>query len=180
MQREVKNKQPGTGPAWEAAQRGGMAGQAGREQPRGGPKGVNVLPLRPPTHALPTVTALNRDVANMGPKNTPLPLMRVQPELPIFLSFSGSPGRRISILGIPSVQLLPLYNTKVQPVVSSGSGCSFKFQEGKRLASADQWLLPSRHPAGPFSEVEVGVVQAEVLDNGRPPFSYNIALQPLC
>lgn len=77
----------------------------------------------------------------MGPKNTALTLMRVQWELSIFLSFSGSPGHRISILGIPTVQLLLLYNTKVQPVVRSGSECSFKFQEGKRLASAEQWPL---------------------------------------
>ena len=70
MHGEVKNKQPGTGPAWETAQRGELAGQAGNEQPRGGPEGVSALPLRPPTDALRTITALDRNVANMGPRNT--------------------------------------------------------------------------------------------------------------
>ena len=35
VQREVKNKKPETGPAWDTAHRGGLAGQAGNEQPGG-------------------------------------------------------------------------------------------------------------------------------------------------
>lgn len=96
----MKNKQPGTGPAWEAAQSGGMARQAESEQPRAGPEGVRALSLRPLTHALRTVTALDRSVASMGPRNTPFSLMRVQPGLSRFLHVLWTPGYRISILGI--------------------------------------------------------------------------------
>lgn len=62
-QGEVKNKQPGTGPAWETAQRGGLAGQAGNEQLRGRPEKVSALPLRTPTNALRMVTTSDRNVA---------------------------------------------------------------------------------------------------------------------
>lgn len=44
VQGEVKNKQPGTGPDWEAAQGGGEPGMAESEQPTGGPEGVSALP----------------------------------------------------------------------------------------------------------------------------------------
>ena len=40
VQREVKNKKPGTGPAWDTAHRGGLAGQAGNEQPGGSTKWI--------------------------------------------------------------------------------------------------------------------------------------------
>ena len=63
VQREVKNKKPETGPAWDTAHRGGLAGQAGNEQPGGRPEGVSALPLRPPKNALRTVTPLDRNVA---------------------------------------------------------------------------------------------------------------------
>ena len=94
-QGEVKNKQPGTGPAWETAQRGGPAGQAGNEQPRGRPERVSALPLRPPTDALRMVTTST----GMWPKEHPISVMKVQPALSQSLRFSGPPVWRISILG---------------------------------------------------------------------------------
>lgn len=145
MQREVKNKQPGTGPAWEEGWLGRLAVSSQEEDQKWSM-------FCPSDHRLCSSDSHHFDqgCGQHGSKNTPLTLMRVQPELPISLSLSGSPGRRVSILWIPSVQLLPLYNTKVQPAGSSGSGCSFKFQEGKRLASAEQWLLPSGTLLGLF------------------------------
>lgn len=78
-----------------------MYGLAESEQPRGGSEGVSALPLRPLTHTLRTVMALDGTVANMGSKNTPLTLIRAQPGLLISGRFRGPLGCKIPVPGIP-------------------------------------------------------------------------------
>lgn len=77
----MKNKQPGTDRAWEAAQRGGMARQAGSGQPKREPERGSALPLDPWTNLLRMITTLDRTVTNVSLRNTPLSLIRVQPRL---------------------------------------------------------------------------------------------------
>lgn len=94
VQGEVKNK-PGTGPAWDTAHRGGLAGQAGNEQPRADQKGSVLCP----SDSQRMLLGWSHLWTGMWPKEQPISVMRVQPVLSQSLRFSRPPVWRISISG---------------------------------------------------------------------------------
>lgn len=97
---EVKNKQPGIDPAWEAARRGGMAGQAGSEQPRVGPEGVSALPLRP-LNDTEDNHSFGQECGQYGSQEHPTHLDKSPAWLSHLSQVLWTPGCRISIPGIP-------------------------------------------------------------------------------
>lgn len=136
-----------------------MAGQGGREQPRGGPEGVSVLLLGSLTHTPKTVTTLSRNVANMGPRKTPLPLMQFSLDFPIFPQLLWIPrdiDSESSSSGYTTLRSSLWAALTLAAVISSKLGKDW-------LRQSSGCSLADTLPLRAFSEVEMGPV-----DNGSP------------